>query len=90
MTITLRPEHEQLIAQAMKTGAYQNPDEVIGRALEMLHFEDERLQDRKQSIHEKIERAFEQFERGEFFSAEESRADIEKRKAAWLAERNRG
>jgi hypothetical protein len=55
----------------------------------MLHFEDERLQDHKQSIHEKIERAFE-LERGEFFSAEESRADIEKRKAAWLAERNRG
>jgi antitoxin ParD1/3/4 len=90
MTITLRPEHEQLIAQAMKTGAYQNPDEVIGRALEMLHFEDERLQDHKQLIHEKIERAFGQFERGEFFSAEESRADMEKRKAAWLAEQKRG
>lgn len=90
MTITLRPEHEQLIAQAMKTGAYQNPDEVIGRALEMLHFEDERLQDHKELIHEKIERAFGQFERGEFFSAEESRADMEKRKAAWLAEQKRG
>ena len=90
MTITLRPEHEQLIAQAMKTGAYQNPDEVIGRALEMLHFEDERLQDQKELIHEKIERAFDQFERGEFFSAEESRADMEKRKAAWLAEQKRG
>ena len=90
MTITLRPEHEQLIAQAMKTGAYQNPDEVIGRALEMLHFEDERLQDHKQLIHEKIERAFEQFDRGEFFSAEESRADMVKRKAAWLAEQKRG
>ena len=63
---------------------------VIGRALEMLHFEDERLQDHKQLIHEKIERAFGQFERGEFFSAEESRADMEKRKAAWLAEQKRG
>ncbi len=45
MTITLRPEHELLIAQALRTGAYQNPDEVIARALEMLHFEAERLQD---------------------------------------------
>ena len=90
MTITLRPEHEHLIAQAMKTGAYQNPDAVIGRALEMLHFEDERLQDHKQLIHDKIERAFEQFEHGEFFSAEESRADMEKRKAAWLAEQKCG
>jgi Arc/MetJ-type ribon-helix-helix transcriptional regulator len=33
MTITLRPEQEKLIAQVMQTGAYQNPDEVIERAL---------------------------------------------------------
>ena len=39
---------------------------------------------------EQIERAFEQFEHGEFFSAEESRADIEKRKAVWLATQKRG
>lgn len=89
MTITLRPEHELLIAQALRTGAYQNPDEVIARALEMLHFEDERLQEPKERIHEKIERAFEQFERGEFLSAEESRADMEQRKAAWLADQKR-
>jgi antitoxin ParD1/3/4 len=90
MTITLRPEHEQLIAQAIQTGAYQNPEEVIGRALEMLQFEDWRLQDRKGLINEKIERAFDQFERGEFFSAEESRANMEKRKAQLLAEQKRG
>ena len=62
MTITLRPEHEKLIAQAIQTGAYQSPDEVI-------------------------ERAFGQFDRGEFLSAEESQADMERRKAAWFRER---
>ena len=71
MTITLRPEHEELIADAMRTGAYQNPDDVIGRALEMLHSEDEWLQDQKSSITGKIDRAFQQLERGEFLSAEE-------------------
>jgi putative addiction module CopG family antidote len=86
MTITLRPEHEKLITQAMQTGAYQSPDEVIGRALETLRSEDERLRDYKAEIAEKIERAFGQFERGEFLSAAESRADMENRKAAWLAE----
>jgi putative addiction module CopG family antidote len=84
MSITLRPEHEELIAQAMQTGAYQNPHEVIGRALQILHSEDEWLHDHQAEITEKIERAFSQFERGEFFSAEVSRADMEKRKAAWL------
>jgi hypothetical protein len=57
--------------------------------LEILKSEDEWLHGYQQEIAEKIERAFEQFERGEFFSAEESQADIEKRKTAWLADRNR-
>ena len=45
----------------MRTGAYQNPDDVIGRALEMLQSEDEWLQDQKSSIEAKINRAFDQF-----------------------------
>ena len=48
------------------------------------------VSDDKVLVHEKIERAFEQFERGEFFSAEESRVEMEKRKAEWIAERKRG
>ena len=40
MTITLRPEQEKLITQAMQTGAYRDPSEVIERALEMLRSED--------------------------------------------------
>ena len=89
MPITLRPEHEKLVAEAMQTGAYQDQHEVIGRALEMLHSEEEWLHDQKEEIAEKIERAFGQFDRGEFFSAETSRADMEKRKAAWLREQGR-
>ncbi|MGA2712240.1 MAG: hypothetical protein ABSG41_03965 [Bryobacteraceae bacterium] len=84
MTIKIRPEHEQLIAQAIQTGAYQNPDDVIGRALEVLRSEDGWLAENKPAIGEKIERAFGQFERGEFFSPEQSRADMEKRKAELL------
>ncbi len=36
MTVTLRPEHEQMVAQAIQSGAYQTPDQVIERALEAL------------------------------------------------------
>ena len=88
MTITLRPEHEKVVTQAIQSGAYQNPDEVIERALEVLRSEDTWLLDHKDEIAEKIDRAFGQFEQGEFFSAEESRADMEKRKATWLREQN--
>ena len=89
MTITIRPEHEKLIAEAIRTGAYQNPDDVIGRALEMLHSEEEWFHEHNGEITDKIERAFAQFERGEFFSAEESRTDMARRKAAWLGEQKR-
>jgi antitoxin ParD1/3/4 len=85
MSIILRPEHEQVIAEAIQSGAYENPDQVIQRALEVLRSEDEWLHDRKDEISEKIDRAFAQFERGEFFSAEQSRADMDKRKVEWLS-----
>ena len=89
MTIIIRPEHEVLIAQSMKSWAYQNADAVIDRALEVLRSEDDWLDANKEAAGEKIERAFGQFERGEFFSAQESKADMERRKADWLRERGR-
>jgi hypothetical protein len=58
--------------------------------LEILRSEDDWLHGNRDEIAGKIERAFEQFERGEFFTAVESRADIEKRKTAWLAGQKRG
>jgi hypothetical protein len=33
MTIILRPEQEKAIAEAMQSGAYESPEEVIERAL---------------------------------------------------------
>jgi Arc/MetJ-type ribon-helix-helix transcriptional regulator len=86
MTITLRPEHEKAIAQAIQSGAYQNPDEVIERALEVLRVEDEWLSGRKDEIGEKIDRAVGQFERREFLSSSESKADMTRRKTEWLSE----
>jgi Arc/MetJ-type ribon-helix-helix transcriptional regulator len=81
MTINLPPEHELLIAKAMETGAYHDPEEVVQGALEMLHSENEWLIRQYKEIEEKIDRAFEQFEQGEFYTAEESRADMGRRKA---------
>ena len=89
MTITLRPEHEKAIAQAIQSGAYQSPDEVIGRALEALLAEDEWLYGHKDEIAEKVERAFGQCDRGEFFSSAESQAEMAKRKADWLRQQTR-
>jgi putative addiction module CopG family antidote len=89
MTITLRPEHEKAIAQAIQSGAYQSPDEVIARTVEVLRSEDEWLAQNKEAINEKIERGMAQIDRGEGISCEELRGHLEKRKAAWLADQKR-
>jgi putative addiction module CopG family antidote len=86
MTITLRPEQEREIDQAIRSGAYRSADEVIARALEVLREEEAWLHEHQGEIADKIERAFGQFERGECFSSDESRVDMEKRKAAWRNE----
>lgn len=89
MTITLRPDQEKVVAEAIESGAYHSPDEVIQRALEILRSEDEWLTEHKAELAEKLDRALQDFERGDFFSPEESRAEMQKRKAAWLDRRKR-
>ena len=89
MTITLRPDQELLIAKAMRTGAYSSEEEVIDKALQAWQSDDEWLADQKEEIEAAIETALEQFEKGQFFTPEESRIDMAKRKAEWrLANRS--
>ena len=88
MTITLRPEHERMIAEAIELGAYADPNQVIERALEGLRATDEQLHEDRDLIHEKIERAFAQFDKGEYSTAEQFRANMERRKAGWRAPRS--
>jgi Arc/MetJ-type ribon-helix-helix transcriptional regulator len=84
MMITLRPEQEDLITEALGTGAYRDAHEVIDRALQMLRSEGDWINLDKDETSARIERALAQFENGEFFSADESRADMARRKAEWL------
>ena len=86
MAITLRPEHEQLVSEALRSGVYRTPDEVIGRALEMLKLQDQWLHDNRGAIHEKIARGLAQLDRGKGVSGEASRAHLQERKKAWLAD----
>ena len=65
MTIQLKPEQESRIAEALRSGAYQSPDEVIERALEVLHERDEWLMANRQTVDAKIRRGIEELNRGE-------------------------
>jgi putative addiction module CopG family antidote len=89
MTIHLKPETEALIQEDLQRGPYRTIDEFVEQAVRMLHEEEELRASEKQLINEKIERGIAQFERGEYFTEEESRARLEEHKAAWMAENRR-
>jgi Arc/MetJ-type ribon-helix-helix transcriptional regulator len=65
MTIQLKREQEQSIAEAVRSGAYQSPDEVIERALEVLHERDAWLTANRALVDAKIRRGLEEMSRGE-------------------------
>jgi len=82
MTFTLQPEHERLIAEALRSGEYQSPDEVIQRALELLHRRDAWLAENRN----KIEEGYASAQRGELIDPDRLRAQMEEKKRAWRAE----
>ena len=87
MTITLRPDQEKLIAEAIETGAYHDTNDVIERALELLLREGSEFAEEREEITAKIERGLAQFERGEFYTAEQAQANMAKKKTEWLRNR---
>jgi antitoxin ParD1/3/4 len=85
MSITLRPEDERLIAEALGSGAYRNSEEVIRRALELLHERDAWLAENRAKIQEGYAAA----QRGELIEGDRVRAQLEEKKRAWLDEQHK-
>ena len=81
MTIELKPEQEHRIAEALRSGAYSSPDDVIDRALEVLHEQDEWLTANRQAIDAKIRTGIAELERGEGIPEDELDAHLERLKA---------
>lgn len=85
MPYTLGPEHEQLIAEALRSGTYQSPDEVMKRALELLRDRDAWLAENRA----KIEVGYAAAQRGELIDGDHVRAEMEDKKRAWLREQRK-
>lgn len=81
MTIQLKREQEHRIAEAIRSGAYRNPDDVIDRALEVLHEQDAWLMANRQAIDAKIRRGIEELDRGEGIPEDQLDAHLERLKA---------
>ena len=80
MTIQLNPEQEQRIEEALRSGAYRSRDEVIDRALEVLHEQDEWLTANRRCVDAKIRNGIEELERGEGIPEEELDAHLRRLK----------
>ncbi|MGO9272739.1 MAG: type II toxin-antitoxin system ParD family antitoxin [Terriglobia bacterium] len=80
MTIQLKPEQEHRIAEAVRSGAYQSPDDVIDRALEVLQERDEWLMANRQAVNAKIRRGIEELKREEGIPEDELDAHLERLK----------
>jgi len=55
MIITLRPDQEQLLQEVMRTGSYENAEEAIGSALEILHSQNKWLSENRSRVDAKIQ-----------------------------------
>ncbi len=81
MTIQLKPEQQHRITEALRSGAYRSSDDVIDRALEVLHEQDEWLMANREANDAKIRTGIEQLERGECIPEDELDAWLARLKA---------
>jgi Arc/MetJ-type ribon-helix-helix transcriptional regulator len=81
MTIQLKPEQEHRVAEALRSGAYSSTDDVIDRALDVLHEQDEWLAAHRQEMERKIRTGIEELEKGEGIPEDELDAYLERLKA---------
>jgi len=70
MNITLNSEQIEFIQQKLKTGRYQNANEVIVEAFRLLEEQDRIYQTWREETQEKVDIAIEEIRRGEGIDGE--------------------
>jgi Arc/MetJ-type ribon-helix-helix transcriptional regulator len=85
MTVTLSPEQERRLADILRSGAYQNAEQVLDHALEMLLAQEEWLAENRGEIAAVIELGYAEAERGELMDGDEVRSRMAReRTPGWL------
>lgn len=87
MEIRLKPELEKLVEQDVQRGPYQTADEFVERAVVLLHEQESWLAEHSAEIGAKISEGYAAAKRGELIDAERARSAMEKKKRAWLADK---
>jgi Arc/MetJ-type ribon-helix-helix transcriptional regulator len=82
MKVEIKPEDELLVQRSLDTGMFSSAEEVVHHALKTFELEQEIAAD-KQAISGHIDEGWEQLDRGQRLTPEESMARQEVMKAAW-------
>ena len=77
MTITLKPEDQELIRKRLVDGVFQTAEEIVHRALETLDAQEAWVRENRDAITAKIDRAHAEFERGEGIPGDEARKRLQ-------------
>jgi Arc/MetJ-type ribon-helix-helix transcriptional regulator len=87
MTIDLKPEQQRVIDLAVRSGAYQNPDEVLEQAFEIIREQlqlEDWMMEQRGAIAAQIETGFAQAVRGELMDGDAARDILRRRRAELL------
>ncbi len=87
MTIELKPEHQQMIDLAIRSGVYHNPEEVLDQALEIIRAQlrsEDWLAEQRERVVAQIATGFAQAERGELMDGDAALELLHQRRAARL------
>ena len=75
MKIELKPEHQRMIDLAIETGAYQNRDEVLNQAFEILRGQlqnEDWMTEQRDALASQIATGFAQAEQGQLMDGEDA------------------
>lgn len=84
MAIDLKPEQQRVIDQAVQSGAYRDPSEVVDQAFEIIREQldlGDWMLEQREAVAAHIEKGFAEAERGELIDGEAAHACLDKRDA---------
>jgi Arc/MetJ-type ribon-helix-helix transcriptional regulator len=90
MTIDLKPEQQRVIDLAVRSGAYQNPSEVLDQAFEIIREQldlEDWMVEQRDGLSAQIETGFAQAERGESIDGDAAVEMLQQRRAQRLKPR---
>lgn len=87
MAIDLKPEQQRVIDLAVASGAYENPNDVLDQAFEILREQldiEDWMLERRDAVAAHIQRGFDQAQRGELIDGDAAVEMLRRRRAERL------